>query len=49
MTVGLCGSAVIGVEDEEQGGEHTALGGASGGGTETGKRVVDPNFLSPVG
>lgn len=36
----MCGPAVIGYGDEEQGRENTALGGASGGGEEIGERTL---------
>lgn len=49
VAVGMCGSAVIGVEDEEQGGEHTARGGAGGGEAEIQERAVDLKSLEPVG
>lgn len=36
----MCGCEVFGVEDEEQGGEHTALGGISGGEAEVRELVT---------
>ncbi len=43
--VGQCGSALIGVEDEEQRREDTALRRASGGVSKFGEGVVDQHSL----